>query len=147
MDAGGSLGSRLKAFSPLWGSSQVASFTAPDHAGEADQRWLDEACNDCGARVRPPVVAFNSGLLSAREYATELAAATCPTLVLSGQADKRVTGRRPYATEMQRCELQSLPGANVLPWEAAHESCAAIAEFAVHVQASAADNERTQMTD
>ena len=98
--------------------------------GESDERWLDEACAECGADVRPPVLAFNAGLLCARDYAAELKGLAAPALILSGRADKRAVGRRPYAAEMRACDARTLPGANVLPWEAARETCDAVAAFA-----------------
>ena len=48
---------------------------------EADAAWLDEACADCSAAVRAPVLAFNAGLLSARDYSAELCNTPTPTLV------------------------------------------------------------------
>ena len=96
---------------------------------EADQRWLDEACGGCSAAACPPVIAFNAGLLSAREYTAELCNTKTPTLVLSGTADKREADRRLYGTQMRSCRLVTLPGCNVLPWESARETCDAVRTF------------------
>ena len=81
--------------------------------------------------MREPVLAFNAGLCNARSYEVELTEQIAqPTLVLSGRGDKREAARRGYEERMRACRLQTLPGANVLPWEAARETADAIAEFA-----------------
>ena len=98
---------------------------------ESDDAWLDNAAAACGAEVREPVLAFNAGLCNARSYEVELTEQIAqPTLVLSGRGDKREAARRGYEERMRACRLKMLPGANVLPWEAARETAEAIAEFA-----------------
>uniref|UniRef100_A0A7S0JH96 AB hydrolase-1 domain-containing protein n=1 Tax=Calcidiscus leptoporus TaxID=127549 RepID=A0A7S0JH96_9EUKA len=96
---------------------------------EADEAWLDQACRLTGPSLRPPVAAFNAGLLRARSFDDELRRVTQPTLVLSGAADQRAAGRRPYARCMRGAELRTLPGLNVLPWEAPKETASAIHAF------------------
>ena len=102
---------------------------------EADAAWLDEACADCSAAVRAPVLAFNAGLLSARDYSAELCNTYTPTLVLSGTTDKREADRRLYASQMLSCRLGSVRGCNVLPWESPRETCDAVRAFAAGLSA------------
>ena len=83
--------------------------------------------------MREPVLAFNAGLCNARSYEVELTEQIAqPTLVLSGRGDKREAARRGYEERMRACRLRTLPGANVLPWEAARETAEAVAEFVAH---------------
>ncbi|KAL1511755.1 hypothetical protein AB1Y20_005043 [Prymnesium parvum] len=96
---------------------------------QADERWLDACCAGASPRARPPIVAFNAGVLSTRSYEEELRRLPQPTLVLSGQSDKRSDDRRAYGTQMRACTSRSLPGANVLPWESPRETCAAVRDF------------------
>ena len=87
--------------------------------------------------ARPPVFAFNAGVLTTQSYEASLRALSQRTLILSGEGDKRVGDRQRYASEMRQCSLRSLPGANVMPWEAPRETCRAIAAFTTKLQASA----------
>ena len=87
------------------------------------------------AAVRAPVLAFNAGLLSARDYSAALCNAYTPTLVLSGTADKREADRRLYESQMLSCRLVSVPGCNVLPWESPRETCDAVQTFAAGLSA------------
>jgi pimeloyl-ACP methyl ester carboxylesterase len=96
---------------------------------KSDEEWLEKACAGCGAAVRPPVIAFNAGVLQARSYEVPLRTMGTPTLVVSGRSDKRESDRQAYAAEMRACELATLPGCNVLPWESAKETAGAIADF------------------
>jgi pimeloyl-ACP methyl ester carboxylesterase len=100
-----------------------------------DATWLDLASSECRASVREPVFAFNAGLLQHRSYEDELTRMQQPTLVLAGRADKRQARRRGYAERMRACELRSLPGCNVMPWEAPRETCDAVADFARRARA------------
>eukprot|EP00966_Prymnesium_polylepis_P016050 370771-Prymnesium_polylepis.1 len=85
------------------------------------------------ADARPPIFAFNAGLLQTRSYEVELRDLPQPTLVLSGESDKRVADRQRYRSEMRAAALRSLPGGNVLPWEAPRETAAAISAFCAEV--------------
>ena len=81
--------------------------------------------------MRAPVIAFNAGLLSARDYSAELCNMLTPTLVLSGTADRSRRGlpcQRAvclYESQMLSCRLESIPGCNrnVLPWDTGEASC------------------------
>ena len=94
-----------------------------------DEAWLEAACADCGPAVRPPVIQFNAGVLQARSYEVPLRDMDTPTLVLSGRSDKREADRHAYGAEMRACELATLPGCNVVPWENPKETADAIAGF------------------
>lgn len=96
---------------------------------KSDDAWLEAATAGCGAAVRPPVIAFNAGVLQARSYEAPLREMDTPTLVVSGRSDKREADRQEYAAEMRACELATLPGCNVLPWESPKETSDAIAAF------------------
>ena len=96
---------------------------------KCDEAWLEAACAGCGTAVRPPVIAFNAGMLQACPYGVPLRTMGTPTLVVSGRSDKRVADRQAYAAEMRACELATLPGCNVLLWENAKETSDAIADF------------------
>jgi pimeloyl-ACP methyl ester carboxylesterase len=103
--------------------------------GKCDGAWLDHASSGCSAAVREPVYAFNAGLLQHRSYENELTELQQPTLVLAGRADTRRERRAGYAGRMRSCELRTLPGSNVMPWEAPRETCDAVAEFARRARA------------
>ena len=85
--------------------------------------------------MRAPVLAFNAGLLSARDYSAELCNTYTPTLVLSGTTDKREADRRLYASQMLSCRLGSVRGCNVLPWESPRETCDAVRAFVAGLSA------------
>ena len=61
--------------------------------------------------------------------ASELSTLAQPTLVLSGEADKRAAQRVGFEQGMRACELQTLPGCNVLPWEEPASTAKAVASF------------------
>lgn len=103
--------------------------------GQCDGTWLDFAASECSVSVREPVYAFNAGLLQHRSYKDELTGMLQPTLVLAGRADTRRDRRRGYADRMRSCELRTLPGCNVMPWEAPRETCDAVADFARRARA------------
>ena len=94
-----------------------------------DDSWLEAACAGCGVAVRPPVIQFNAGVLQARSYEVPLRDMDTPTLVVSGRSDKREADRQAYGAEMRACELLTLPGCNVVPWENPRETADAIAAF------------------
>ena len=71
----------------------------------------------------------------------ELTSIEQPTLVLNGRADKRSELRTGYAQGMSSCELQTLPGCNVLPWEEPQAAVQAIAAFMAANRAATADSE------
>jgi pimeloyl-ACP methyl ester carboxylesterase len=80
---------------------------------------------------RPPVWAFNAGLLQHRSYEDELmnlsSVLQIPTLIVLGQDDKR--SREEFCTQMNDdgddgsgCEIVKIPGTtNVVPWESPDE--------------------------
>lgn len=96
-----------------------------------DEEWVDRCTRTDAIRpeARAPIMAFNSGFLNHRSYEEELRTLEQPTLVLSGTGDKRVENRVKYGELMHRCELRSIPGTNVLPWESPGYVCAAIQTF------------------
>lgn len=96
---------------------------------ECDQQWLDSCCNEIDVKSRPPVQVFNAGFCNHRSFQQELESLPQPTLILSGNDDKRVSGRVEYQTKMKDCTLQSLPGQNVLPWESPGQVCEAVKNF------------------
>jgi len=77
------------------------------------------------------VLAFNAGLVGVRGLREELSLLAQPSLVLCGNNGKPLTdGGAGYELLLPRCRVLRLPEArNVLPWEAAPETCAAIAAF------------------
>eukprot|EP00967_Tisochrysis_lutea_P140419 scaffold256524_cov44-Tisochrysis_lutea.AAC.1 len=96
---------------------------------KCDERWLDQARSECSEAAREPVYAFNAGLLQHRSYEQQLLDMTQPTLVISGRGDKRMARRTGYASGMKACTLCTLPGLNVLPWEAPNDVGNAVKEF------------------
>jgi len=84
---------------------------------ECDEQWLDETkrelCND----ARTPVQAFNAGLLQHRSFEHDLKGMTQSLWIVSGEGDKRVSGRQLYQSELNKCTLTSIGGLNVMPWE------------------------------
>ena len=99
-------------------------------AADADATWLDEATSGATLEARWPVFVFNAGTVGQVGLDDELRTLPQPTLVLSGEADRRVADRREYAQAMAACRLVTLAGCNVLPWESPSETSEAIAEFA-----------------
>lgn len=85
------------------------------------------------AGLRPPVQAFNAGLCNHRSFEEELKGLEVPTLILSGESDNRASGRRQYATEMRDCQLMSVKGKNVLPWESPEKVGEVIDAFSKNV--------------
>ena len=63
-----------------------------------------------------------------------------PHPIIAGDSDKRVADRQRYATQMRDCTLRSLPGANVLPWESARQTCEAIAAFSAGIRLEVGDS-------
>ena len=85
---------------------------------KCDEEWLDEAQKELCKEARPPVQAFNAGLLQHRSFQEELREMTQPLWIVSGDGDKRVKDRQLYQSELgERCKLISLSGLNVLPYE------------------------------
>ena len=101
-----------------------------------DDTWLDEAGNETCQAARPPVQVFNAGFCQARSYEPELEAlansASTRVLVLQGEADTpRIKDRTEYYTKelADKCEIVTLPGKNVLPWESPKETNRAVRDF------------------
>eukprot|EP00977_Amphora_coffeiformis_P002224 scaffold425_cov175-Amphora_coffeaeformis.AAC.83 len=103
---------------------------------QCDDTWLDEAANETCQAARPPVQVFNAGFCQARSYEPELKAlaksASTRVLVLQGEADTpRNKDRTEYYTKelADKCEIVTLPGKNVLPWESSKETIRSIRDF------------------
>ena len=87
---------------------------------KADPKWMQQCLAECQYQeARPPIQAFNAGLMQHRSYLEELTSLTVPTTIVQGKGDSnRIPQRQEYATEMKDCKLVTLPrGLNVLPWE------------------------------
>ena len=85
-----------------------------------DPKWMQRCLAECQYQeARPPIQAFNAGLMQHRSYLDELTSLTVPTTIVQGKGDvNRIPLRENYATEMKNCQLVTLPrGLNVLPWE------------------------------
>lgn len=86
--------------------------------GECDDDWLDETMKESKDKfARTPVQAFNAGLLQHRSFEKELSQIVQPTLIVSGTGDKRTVDRKPYRQVIEKCELKTVGGVNVLPYE------------------------------
>lgn len=86
--------------------------------GECDDDWLDETMKESKEKfARTPVQAFNAGLLQHRSFEKELSQIVQPTLIVSGTGDKRTVDRKPYRQVIEKCELKTVGGVNVLPYE------------------------------
>jgi pimeloyl-ACP methyl ester carboxylesterase len=94
-----------------------------------DTEWVDRAMATVSPELRTPVAAFNAGLLNHRSFEEELVSVvTQPTLILSGEDDKR--DRQEYVDSMTNCEWQKLSDCcNVLPWEDPEQVCQALYDF------------------
>jgi hypothetical protein len=84
---------------------------------KCDSSWLDETEKEISVEARPPIQAFNAGLMQHRSFENELKEITQPTYIVSGVGDRRAKDRADYSTEMNLCTLKTLDGVNVLPWE------------------------------
>jgi hypothetical protein len=84
---------------------------------QCDDDWLDETDKETSKEARPPIQAFNAGLLQHRSFEGELKALSQQTLIVEGNCDKRSKNRLQYAIEMRKCTLRTIDGLNVLPWE------------------------------
>ena len=86
-----------------------------------DDEWLDETENESRyLEGRTPIQAFNAGLLQHRSFEVELQESTQPLMVVSGADDKRAVDRVGYQESTitkKSCQLKTLAGTNVLPWE------------------------------
>lgn len=99
-------------------------------ADKCDDLWLDRALEEACPAARPPVQVFNSGFCMHRSFEEELATLVQPTLVLQGDQDTtRIDKRNEYATEMRDCQIQTITGQNVLPWESPLQVCTAVRDF------------------
>jgi len=98
---------------------------------KADQNFIDLATLECQStiKLRPPIMAFNAGLLQHRSFYEDMQQIFQPTLILSGTSDRRAKNRLEYATTIPNCNLETLPGFNVLPWEHAKETSDAIFDW------------------
>lgn len=89
-----------------------------------DSQWLDKAEQELGVKSRPPVMAFNAGFCLHRSFEEELCTLDQPTLILAGKDDKRRRGE--YTQLMKNCQMEIIPGQNVLPWESPNELAKAL---------------------
>ena len=96
-----------------------------------DATWLTRTQQEACLDVRPPVQAFNSGLLMAQSYESELRTLTQPMLILQGVGDKaRHDQREAFVEQMKNCVIMTLEDSkNVLPWEVPGEVMAQIRRF------------------
>jgi len=117
--------SRQFLFAPAEGASKDES------KEQLFTRFIDACCEETSASKRWPVLAFNAGLVGVRGLREELSLLAQPSLVLCGNNGKPLTdGGAGYELLLPRCRVLRLPEArNVLPWEAAPATCAAIAAF------------------
>jgi len=92
--------------------------------------WVDTALHEAGPKVRMPVALFNSGFCQSRSYEPELRnGIKCPCLVLQGQADSRDRAKYQALMGDDFCNIVTIPGKNVLPWESPKETAAALRAF------------------
>ncbi len=113
--------------SPIWGGLAFAVLENREiirffsdlflFEGKCDDEWLDNTIEESYQEARTPIQAFNAGLLQHRSFEDELQTLTQETWIVSGSKDKRVIDRQSYASEMKKCELKSIEGLNVMPWE------------------------------
>lgn len=97
---------------------------------KCDEEWLDECGKEMGISVRPPVQVFNAGFCLHRSWQTELENMVQPMLILQGdQDDQRLEKREAYEANVPNCQLQTLPGKNMLPWESAEAVVESIEAF------------------
>lgn len=99
---------------------------------KCDDEWLKKTLAVESSKrkaLRPPVMAFNAGLLNHRSFKYEMKELTQSTMILVGDADKRTKDRMEYTTEMKDCQITSIEGCNVLPWENTQKTCDAIEDF------------------
>ena len=104
-------------------------------ANPCDDEWIQQA--QWGTRtadgtpstlVRNPVAAFNAGFCQHRSFEEELTTLSQPTLILSGEKDKR--SRQGFVDAMKDCAWAQLSKCcNVLPWEDPVHVYRAISEF------------------
>ena len=93
--------------------------------------------------AKPPLVGNTIERTAARglrrtfvRFEEELTRIAAPTIIISGDGDKRVSGRAEYGSRMRACSLRSLPGANVVAWESPKEACAAVTGFSASLKSN-----------
>lgn len=91
-------------------------------------KWLDCVQAGVGKGQRYPVMAFNAGFCQQVSCETELTQLRQSTLILQGQDDTS-RNRGPYVQNMKNCQIITIPGKNILPWESPANVCRAIQEF------------------
>lgn len=92
-----------------------------------DSTWLDNAEKELGQETRPPVQAFNAGFCLHRSFEEELQSINQPTLIISGTKDGRQ--RQEYLRFVKNCQMESLSGRYVLPWESTSEIVKTVKRF------------------
>jgi pimeloyl-ACP methyl ester carboxylesterase len=98
---------------------------------KCDDVWLDKALEEARPEARPPVQAFNSGFCMHRSLEEEWKSLRQQNiLILQGSDDRaRCDQREGYTAELSNCEIQTLPGKNVLPWESPAATVEAVKKF------------------
>jgi pimeloyl-ACP methyl ester carboxylesterase len=97
---------------------------------KCDEAWLNYTMIGASfKKARAPVQAFNAGLCSTRSYEDEMSSLDQKVLVICGNGDKRNTKRMMYTTNMKNCNLKTVDGCNVLPWENERDVVSLIREF------------------
>ena len=113
--------------SAIWLFSNLFLFDSPISINDS---FVTNAAEECrNPKLRPPIMAFNAGLLLHRSLRDDLASIQQPTLILSGVADIRNNGRQGYKTGMKDCTLKTIRGKNILPWESSGEVCEELTDF------------------
>ena len=105
----------------------------------ADEEFVQRACRGATIEARWPVFAFNSGLVIAKGFADEIetiAGEGLKVMILSGSDDGRTAKREASALSLiPSCQLVRIAGKNVLPWESARDTAAAILDMAQTITA------------
>mmetsp|Transcript_14588 Transcript_14588/g.17749 ORF Transcript_14588/g.17749 Transcript_14588/m.17749 type:complete len:384 (-) Transcript_14588:162-1313(-) len=83
---------------------------------ECDEEWLNYTMHCASFKARTPVQAFNAGLCGHRSFEDEMITLKQKVVIISGKDDKRSVNRELYK-KIRDCELKTLSGLNVLPWE------------------------------
>lgn len=94
-----------------------------------EDEWVETALQEAGPAVRIPVCFFNAGLCQQRSYEPELKDITVPCLILQGKADKRDRARYKEMIGEDLCQIVTISGQNVLPWESPAETTRALRSF------------------
>jgi hypothetical protein len=94
-----------------------------------EEEWVEAALKEAGPGVRIPVCCFNAGFCQHRSYEPELTDISIPCLILQGKADKRHRTKYKELIGDDRCQIVTVSGQNVLPWESPTETASSIQTF------------------